>query len=251
MIQRTRCDEKCPSVEFLAQLRQTFQVKHLPDGYTPSRKTIVMHRPFVVAVGSYFERNSIPGDGYDMVLPHESSHRFTLDKAAMPVLVCLRLSSIILLLFEGKRLPGFREAATQKEDVAVLEGDVALLSDFFHLFQGDSMANHAVGLKTSLLCIRNVIDEYTASSNTVLRPVSDANTIAFTLTDFIRGRATVPSARSVAHVGAVVTEAIPLRRRLRVETPDVVPGNPFIIRYRHYLVLTWKPVEALPSRKSQ
>lgn len=112
MIQGTGRNKEGPSVQLLTQLRQTLQVEHLTDRYSPSRKTVVVHRPVVVPVWSHLEADSVTSDCYDMVVPHEPSDGLTLDKTTVSMFVCLCQFSIVHLLLQSDGLPGLGETTT-------------------------------------------------------------------------------------------------------------------------------------------
>lgn len=58
------------------------------------------------------------------------------------------LSAIILLLVQSKRLPCLREAAAQKEDIAMFESDVTLGSNVLDFLECDCVAGHTIGFKS-------------------------------------------------------------------------------------------------------
>lgn len=98
-------------------------------------------------------------------------------------------------------------------------------------------------LLTLLLLVRDIVDKKTSSCDTFLCPMTDANTVALAARDLIRGCIAVPCTGSISHVSAEMAEPIPLRTSLWIETPDIIPGDAFIVWYRHDLVLGWESVE--------
>lgn len=145
----------------------------------------------------------------------------------MQVSVCIRMSKCLAL----DNLPCFDESTTQEEDVAMLEFNVTFLGDLLDLLKRDCMATHSVHVvfQTLSLAVRDVIYENSSGSNTILSPVTYANTITFAIRNFVGSRAAVPSPRAIRHFRAEVAKPIPLRGSLRIETPDIVPSDPFIV----------------------
>jgi len=168
----------------------------------------------------------------------------------MSVLVLLSVYPVLFLPLERRCFPCFDKATAEEEDVAVLELDVTLLSDLLDLVQRNRMATHTVRivLQTLPLAIRDIVDKDSTGSDTILSPVTDTDTIALFIRDLVRGRAAVPFARAVPHIGAEVAKSIPLRRGLRIEAPDVVPSDPFIVRYGHNLMLARESIETCASK---
>ena len=106
------------------------------------------------------------------------------------------------------------------------------------------MTVHAVDVEAFLLGVGNVVDEETSRGDTVLRPVPNANAVAFIVGDLVCGRATVPCPLAVRCDGAEMAKAVPLRAGLGIEAPYVIPSDAFMVRNWYDLVLTSNSIEA-------
>ena len=127
----------------------------------------------------------------------------------------------------------------------MLELNITLLGDFMYLLQRNGMATHPVSIVVQpfLLAVGDIIDENSSSSNTVLCPVTNSNPGAVAIGNLIRSGAAVPSTSSILDLRAEVAKSVPLRRCLWVETPDIVPGDAFVIWDRDNLVLSRESIE--------
>lgn len=132
MVQRTRGHEESPPVQFLAKLRQSFQIEHFANWYTPTRQTVIMHRPVGVPRWSdldfkrsvhysttqredglaHLKAYAVSGNGDDMIIPDKSSDVFALHETSMCMLVGCSVGPVFFLFFQWHGLPGLGEATT-------------------------------------------------------------------------------------------------------------------------------------------
>ena len=203
-----------------------------------------MHDPLIISIRSTFETHTIACAGYDVVIPQEANGIFALLHTGMCVLVHLRVFAVLLLLIQSQRFPGLGKSASEEEDVARLELNVALLGNRFNLVKSNCVTIHAVMIKAILLGVGNVVDQKPSGCDSFLGPVPDADSVTVPILDFVASSPTVPQPFTWRHFTAIVAKAVPLRACLRIEAPDVVPRYAFVIGNPNDLMVKRETIKA-------
>lgn len=112
-----------------AHLGQPIQIEHLANRHPPPSKQMMVQIKVRVQRREHLKAHGIRRNSRKVVVPEEPQHPFAL---LNPGVLRRRLLAVRLLLLGAHVLPCLREPDAEKEDVAALEGDLAVACDLLH-----------------------------------------------------------------------------------------------------------------------